>query len=98
MDCTYTTERIDKLQEIFSRECKTDRCLLEASLLLTEILELQSTITSQAETITRYQSLMTKHIVGKCTRCNYTASWPVCTKCGTPYPESESTLNGVKND
>ena len=44
----------------------------------------------------RYQKLMSKHIVGQCKKCNYMASWPGCTKCGTPYPESESALNGGK--
>lgn len=51
---------------------------------------LQSTITKQDEIIKRYQSLMSLHIVGTCPKCNYMASWPVCTKCGTPYPDSGS--------
>ena len=53
---------------------------------------LQSTITAQEETINRYQALMSKHIVGKCPQCNYMASWPVCTKCGTPYPDGMNEL------
>jgi uncharacterized coiled-coil protein SlyX len=57
-----------------------------------KIAELQSTITAQEETIKRYQALMNKHIVGKCPQCNYMASWPVCTKCGTPYPDGMNEL------
>ena len=53
---------------------------------------LESTITAQEETIKRYQSLMSKHIVGKCTQCNYMANWPICTKCGTPYPDGMNEL------
>lgn len=34
----------------------------------------------------RLQGLLQKHVVGQCKTCNYIASWPVCTKCGTPYP------------
>jgi hypothetical protein len=52
----------------------------------------KSTITAQEETINRYQALMSKHIVGKCPQCNYMASWPVCTKCGTPYPDGMNEL------
>lgn len=37
----------------------------------------------------RYEALMSKYIVGKCPTCNYMACWPVCTKCGTPYPPED---------
>ena len=56
------------------------------------VTKLQSTITAQEEKIKRYQALMTKHILGKCPQCNYIASWPVCTKCGTPYPDGMNEL------
>ncbi|MFA5166883.1 MAG: hypothetical protein WC449_06360 [Candidatus Paceibacterota bacterium] len=49
-------------------------------------------LTTAQEENKRYQSLMSKHIVGRCTQCNYMANWPVCTKCGTPYPDGMNEL------
>jgi len=49
---------------------------------------LRAEVEALNKTIERYQGLMQNHIVGKCSHCNYTANWPVCTKCGTPYPEN----------
>ena len=56
-----------------------------------EVFKIHNELTAENE---RLKELLQKHVVGQCPTCNYMACWPVCTKCGTPYPDTSSALRG----